>query len=90
MVMEEVAAEVVVGPHQFSTYQQTSSTQLPQLIRAVLGTVLAQETKGRPGWPPQPPGPRFAHPEPTAGPWALRYYDRWMDSYVWMVRWIDE
>lgn len=43
MVMEEVAVEVVEeGLHLSSTSQQTSSTQLQQLIQAVLGTVLAQ------------------------------------------------
>lgn len=68
MQMEEVAVEAVAGLHPVSTYRQIFSTQLPRLIQTVLGAVLAQETGGRPGWLPLPPGPPSAHPEPTAGP----------------------
>lgn len=94
MEMEEVAAEVAAaGLHPFSTSQRISSTQLPRLIQAVLGAALAQETGGRPGWLPLPPGPPSAHPEPTAGPWARRYYGQtsgfmcvcvhgWMDGWT--------
>lgn len=89
--MVEVAVEVEEeGLHLSSTYQQTSSTQPPQLIQGVQGTTLAQETEGHPGWPLQPPGPPSAHLEPTTGPWALRYH--WTDGWVhvclggWMDR----
>lgn len=87
MMMEKAAVEALVKLHQCCIYLQISSTQLLQLV---LETAQAQETDGLPGRPPQPPGRPSAHPEPTAGRWAPRYYEQ-MNGFVCvcMAGWLN-
>lgn len=93
MMMEKVEAALVQELRLSSTSPLTSSTLLQQLTQAVLGTLPVQETQRRPRWLLQPLGPPCAHQVPTAGPWALRYYqqmtrfmcvclDGWMDRQM--------